>query len=133
MFRGIGERFMVGDDVIVTIMGIRGNNIKMGVDSPPEIPVTKSEHYYDNRERVDNDASEDKADTEILFGHIETIFDDKGFGFIRSSEAQEPIFFHASELMNKTFKDVFEGDKVRFIVGKREKGAFAKKIMIEEY
>ncbi len=93
MFRGIGERFMVGDDVIVTIMGIRGNNIKMGVDSPPEIPVTKSEHYYDNRERVDNDASEDKADTEILFGHIETILIIKVLALYAVQKLRNPYFF----------------------------------------
>jgi carbon storage regulator len=32
--RKIGESLMVGDDVIVTVLGIKGNQIRFGVDAP---------------------------------------------------------------------------------------------------
>ncbi len=38
-----GERVMIGDDVTVTVLEIRGDRIKLGFGCPTEIPVHREE------------------------------------------------------------------------------------------
>ena len=37
--RRIGESLMIGDDVTVTVLGVKGNQVRIGVDAPKEVPV----------------------------------------------------------------------------------------------
>jgi carbon storage regulator len=43
--RRIGEKLIVGGNVTVTVLSIRGNQIRMGIDAPPEIKVYREEIY----------------------------------------------------------------------------------------
>jgi carbon storage regulator len=43
--RKVGEMLMIGDDVTVTIVGVRGNQVKIGIDAPKEVAVHREEIF----------------------------------------------------------------------------------------
>ena len=43
--RRISETLIVGEDVFVTVLGIKGNQIRLGIDAPKETPVHREEIY----------------------------------------------------------------------------------------
>jgi len=58
--RRVGESLIIGDDVNVTVLGIKGNQVRIGVDAPKEVAVHREEIYQriqqeqDDSERVVN-------------------------------------------------------------------------------
>ncbi|MBM7424947.1 carbon storage regulator CsrA [Spongiibacter marinus] len=55
--RRIGETLMVGDDVTVTVFGVKGNQVRLGVNAPKHIAVHREEIY----ERVQANTNKDTA------------------------------------------------------------------------
>ena len=43
--RRVGECVMIGDDVNITVLGIKGNQVRLGINAPKEIPVHREEIY----------------------------------------------------------------------------------------
>lgn len=43
--RRVGETLIVGDDISVTILGIKGNQIRIGINAPKDISVHREEIY----------------------------------------------------------------------------------------
>ena len=43
--RRIGESINIGDDVVVTVLGVKETSVRIGVDAPKEIAVHRSEIY----------------------------------------------------------------------------------------
>jgi carbon storage regulator len=43
--RRIGETLMVGDEVTVTVLGVKGNQVRIGVDAPKNVAVHREEIY----------------------------------------------------------------------------------------
>ena len=53
--RRVGETIMVGDEVTVTVLGVKGQQIRIGVNAPREVAAHREEIY----ERIQRETEED--------------------------------------------------------------------------
>ena len=62
--RRVGETLMIGDDVTVTVLGVKGNQVRIGVNAPKEVSVHREEIY----ERIKKEQS-GSAESDIPESH----------------------------------------------------------------
>ena len=43
--RRVGESLMIGDDVTITVLGVKGNQVRVGVDAPRDVAVHREEIF----------------------------------------------------------------------------------------
>ena len=43
--RKVGERVLIGEDISITVLSVRGNQVKLGVQAPKEVSVHREEIY----------------------------------------------------------------------------------------
>jgi len=43
--RRAGEALMIGDDVSITVLGVKGNQVRIGIDAPKDIAVHREEIF----------------------------------------------------------------------------------------
>ncbi|TLY57571.1 MAG: carbon storage regulator CsrA [Gammaproteobacteria bacterium] len=43
--RRVGETVMIGDDVTITVLGVKGNQVRVGINAPKNIAVHREEIY----------------------------------------------------------------------------------------
>ena len=55
--RRVGETLVIGDDVNVTVLGVRGNQVRLGVNASKEVAVHREEIYQRIQKENDSDIS----------------------------------------------------------------------------
>ena len=55
--RRIGETLIIGDDVNITVLGVKGNQVRLGINAPKDVSVHREEIYL----RIQNE----KQGTEV--------------------------------------------------------------------
>ena len=54
--RRVGESLVIGDDVVVTVLGVKGNQVRIGIKAPKDVEVHREEiHNRILQERENND------------------------------------------------------------------------------
>ena len=43
--RRVGEKLVIGENVTITVLGVKGNQIRIGIDAPPEVQVHREEIF----------------------------------------------------------------------------------------
>ena len=51
--RKVGESLLIGDDVSITVLSVRGNQVKIGVNAPKDVSVHREEIYQRIKESED--------------------------------------------------------------------------------
>lgn len=41
--RRVGERLVIGDDIVIEVLGVKGNQVRIGVDAPKDTRVDREE------------------------------------------------------------------------------------------
>ena len=57
--RRVGESLMIGDDVTITVLGVKGNQVRIGVKAPKEVAVHREEILY----RIEEAAAEESEES----------------------------------------------------------------------
>ncbi|MBU29995.1 MAG: carbon storage regulator [Gammaproteobacteria bacterium] len=61
--RKIGEKVIIGDDVSVTILGLFGNHVRLGINAPKSVDIHREEIYV----KIQND-NQDSGNQDIAVG-----------------------------------------------------------------
>lgn len=62
--RRVGESLMIGDNVNVTVLGIRGNQVRIGVNAPKDVAVHREEIYERIQQEKSGDSTPSDDETE---------------------------------------------------------------------
>jgi carbon storage regulator (csrA) len=57
--RRVGETLMIGDEVTVTVLGVKGNQVRIGINAPKTVAVHREEIYQRIKGENEGDSSQE--------------------------------------------------------------------------
>ena len=64
--RRVGETLVIGDDVTVTVLGVRGNQVRLGVNAPKDVAVHREEIYQRIQSEKDAENSTESSEKDDI-------------------------------------------------------------------
>ena len=64
--RRVGETVMIGNDVTVTVLGVKGNQVRIGVNAPKDVAVHREEIYERIQREEDQEGRAPSMDTKVV-------------------------------------------------------------------
>lgn len=134
--RNTGRSVKIGDEIEVVVLGVKGNQVRLGINAPTDTPVHREEIYQRIQQELNSPAkpvSNTLAtldETRRYNGVITNLKKERGFGFIYIPGLPDNVFFHVSDLEEYGFEQLEEGAEVKCQVTQNKRGLVAQSIVM---
>jgi carbon storage regulator len=64
--RRIGETLIIGDDVNITVLGVKGNQVRLGINAPKDVSVHREEIYLRIQQEKEGSSPTDVEEDESV-------------------------------------------------------------------
>ena len=80
--RRVNETLNIGDDVQVTVLGVKGNQVRIGINAPRDVAVHREEIYLriKREERMKAGGDQDDKQSDDSYGYSDNDFIDDSYG-----------------------------------------------------